>query len=174
MNSLRGMPIAAAVNPKAILPDNANTTTTVVPLAMNLHRRVLTMVRFCESTLITHRSYQPMVNSTSPRASQGFHNPPAQRLRESHPILTMRSGIGIPINLNGRPSKRMAIFERSDCVGNSFHLNEQGEVSGPFHLHRRPQDPNQMTPNLARASSTVPSLSLPRYWLCRDLLSNFR
>ena len=47
------MPIAAAVNPKAILPDNANTTTTVVPLAMNLHRRVLTMVRFCESTLIT-------------------------------------------------------------------------------------------------------------------------
>jgi hypothetical protein len=52
MNSLRGMPIAAAVNPNVIFPDNANTTTTVVPLAMNLHRRVLTMVRFCESISI--------------------------------------------------------------------------------------------------------------------------
>ena len=53
MNSLRGMPIAAADNPNAIFPDSANTTTTVVPLAMNLHRRVLTMVRFCESIPIT-------------------------------------------------------------------------------------------------------------------------
>ena len=56
MNSLRGMPIAAAVNPNVIFPDNANTTTTVVPLAMNLHRRVLTMVRFCESIPITSSS----------------------------------------------------------------------------------------------------------------------
>ena len=95
--------------------------------------------------------------NTSPRASQGFHNPPAQRLSESHPMLTMRSGIDIPINLNGRPSKGMAIFERSDCGGNFFRLNEQGEVSGPFHLHRRPQGPNPTMPNLARGGSTVPS-----------------
>ncbi len=52
MNSLRGMPIAAAVNPNAIFPDSRNTTITVVPLAMNLHRRVLTKVRFRESISI--------------------------------------------------------------------------------------------------------------------------
>jgi hypothetical protein len=40
------MPIAAAVNPNAMFPDRANTTTTVVLLAMNLHRSVLMSVRF--------------------------------------------------------------------------------------------------------------------------------
>ncbi len=53
MNSLRGMPIAAAVNPNAIFPDSINTTTIVVPLAMNLHKKVLTKVRFRESIPIT-------------------------------------------------------------------------------------------------------------------------
>jgi len=94
-----------------------------------------------------------MGNSTSPRAIQGFHNPPAQRLRESHPMLTVRSGIDIPINLNGRPSKGKAIFERSDYGGNFFHLNERGEVSGPFHLHRRPLSPNQRHSNLSHGGN---------------------
>ena len=174
MNSLRGIPIAAAVNPNAIFPDSANTTTTVVPLAMNLHRRVLTMVRFCESIPITSSNLsaygQQHESPCQPRFPQSSGTTPSR----IPPHTNNASGMGIPINLNGRPSKEMAIFERSDCVGNSFHLNERGEVSGPFHLHRRPQDPNQTMPNLARGGSTVPSWSLPRYWLYRNLLSSFQ
>jgi len=168
------MPIAAAVNPNAIFPDSINTTTTVVPLAMNLHKRVLTKVRFRESIPITSSNLSAYGQQHESRASQGFHNPPAQRLRESHPILTMRSGIGIPINLNGRPSKRMVIFGRSNYSGNFFHLNERGEFLLALPLHRRPQVPNPTLPNLARGGNTVASWSLPRYWLCRNLLSSFR
>ena len=72
-------------------------------------------------------------------------------------MVTVRSGIGIPINLNGRPSRRMAIFERSNYSGNFFHLNEQGELLLALHLHRRPQVPNPTLPNLARGGSRVPS-----------------
>ena len=158
MNSLRGMPIAAADNPNTTFPDNANTTTTVVPLAMNLHRRVLTMVRFCESIPITPSIHLPMGNSTGPRAGQGCYDAQAQRLREapraSHPMVTVRSGIGIPINLNGRPSKRMAIFGRSNCDGDFSHLNEPVEVSVPFHLHRHPLSPNQRHSNLSHGGNT--------------------
>jgi len=166
MNSLRGMPIAAAVNPNAIFPDNANTTTTVVPLAMNLHRRALTMVRFCESIPIPRRAYRPMNNSTG-------HNAFTKLIERGSPMLTRRSGIDIPINLNGRPTKRMTFSVRSDCSGDFFrlnappsglhqealsgHLNERGEVPRPFHLHRRPLGPNPKSSNLARADSTVSS-----------------
>jgi len=105
-------------------------------------------------------------------------------------MLTGRGGIDIPINLNGRPTKRMTFSVRSDCSGDFFrlnappsglhqealsgHLNERGELLLALPLHRRPQVPNPTLPNLARGGSTVPSWSLPRYWLCRNLLSNFR
>ena len=89
-------------------------------------------------------------------------------------MITVRSGIGIPINLNGRPYKRMAIFERSNYSGNFFHLNERGEFLLALLLHRRPQVPNPTLPNLARGGSTVASWLLPLYWLYQDLLSSFR
>ena len=118
-----------------------------------------------------------MGNNTDPRAGQGCYDSPAQRLREapraSPPHANGRSGIGIPINLNGCPSKIMAIFEQSNYIGNFFrlkapprelrqealsgHLNEQGEVSGSVHLHRCPQGPNPKSSNLAHADSTVSS-----------------
>ena len=77
------MPIAAAVNPKTIFPDNVNTTTIVVPLAMNLHSRVLTKVRFRESIPITSSYLLPMDGSTGPRAGQGCYDAQAKRSRES-------------------------------------------------------------------------------------------
>ena len=72
-------------------------------------------------------------------------------------MLTGRSGIDIPINLNGRPSKRVVIFERSNYSGNFFRLNERGELLLALPLHLRPQVPNPTLPNLARGSSRVPS-----------------
>ena len=72
-------------------------------------------------------------------------------------MLTVRSGIGITINLNGRPSRGKAIFERSNYSGNFFRLNEQDEVPGTLHLHQRPLGPNPKLPNLARGSSTETS-----------------
>ena len=101
------------------------------------------------------------------------HNAFTKLLERVSPMLTGRSGIGIPINLNGHPTKRMTFSVRSDCSGDFFrlntppsglhqealsgHLNERGEVPGTVHLHRRPLGPNPTRSNRARAGSTVPS-----------------
>ena len=85
------------------------------------------------------------------------HNASAKLLEPSHPMVTVRSGIGIPINLNGRPSKRMVIFGRSNCDGNFSHLNESAEVSGPFHPHRHPLSPNRLGSMLFHGRSRVSS-----------------
>ena len=86
------MPIAAAVNPNVIFPDNANTTTTVVPLAMNLHRRVLTMVRFCESIPITSSillAYTTAQVSVPVRVAMAFrHTAFTKPLERVPPMLT--------------------------------------------------------------------------------------
>ena len=45
------------------------------------------------------------------------HNAFTKLIERGSPMLTRRSGIDIPINLNGRPTKRMTFSVRSDCSG---------------------------------------------------------
>ena len=120
MINFRGIPIAAAVNPKTTFPDNANTTNIVVPLAMNLQSRVLTKVRFLVSIPITRRTYSPWTAARVPvRVKVAMtlkHNAYAKVLEPSHPMLLEGLPLHLTNNTDGPKKGHEGIsIVRPDC-----------------------------------------------------------
>jgi len=88
-------------------------------------------------------------------------------------MLTDGTAIASQLTYTVACPRQMALHSRANCNGSYFrlnappsglrqealsgHLNEQDEVPGSVHLHRRPLGPNPTRSNRARAGSTVPS-----------------